>query len=121
MRETGEVVVQTLTEDMLDYIAVDLIDNFTTKGRIFLRDIAPTWLDAKQVWGMFMYNLGRTDEARETKNLAPVQPKRDFLKIILVRKPFDAKIRFTHIGRNQQSPVNIFNLPADHHRDQVVF
>lgn len=34
----------------------------TTKGRIFLADIAPNLNDAKQLWGMFMYNLGRTDQ-----------------------------------------------------------
>jgi len=34
----------------------------TTKGRIFLSDIAPNIDDAKQLWGMFMYNLGRTDQ-----------------------------------------------------------
>jgi len=34
----------------------------TTKGRIFIKDMAPDWEDAKQVWGMFMYNLGRTNE-----------------------------------------------------------
>ena len=30
-RETGDIIVSTLTDDMLDYIAVDLIDNFYTK------------------------------------------------------------------------------------------
>ncbi len=34
----------------------------TTKGRIFLRDIAPKWEDAKLFWGMVKYNLGRTTE-----------------------------------------------------------
>jgi len=45
----------------------------TTKGRIFLRDIAPTWLDAKQVWGMFMYNLGRTDEHPQMRRFSFVE------------------------------------------------
>ena len=34
----------------------------TVRGRAFLRDIAPTMLDAKQAIGMFKYNLGMTDE-----------------------------------------------------------
>jgi cytochrome b subunit of formate dehydrogenase len=34
----------------------------TAKGRVFLRDIAPTLNDAKQAWGMAMYNLGRSPE-----------------------------------------------------------
>ncbi len=45
----------------------------TTKGRIFLRDMAPTWLDAKQVWGMFMYNLGRTDEHPQMRRFSFVE------------------------------------------------
>jgi cytochrome b subunit of formate dehydrogenase len=45
----------------------------TVKGRIFLRDIAPTWLDAKQVWGMFMYNLGRTDEHPQMRRFSFVE------------------------------------------------
>lgn len=35
---------------------------FTTKGRVFLKDIAPGMHDAKQAWGMMMYNMGRTNE-----------------------------------------------------------
>jgi outer membrane receptor protein involved in Fe transport len=31
IRETGETVVSTVTQDMLDYVAVDLVDNRTTK------------------------------------------------------------------------------------------
>ncbi len=34
IRETGEVTAQTLTPDMLQYIAVDLIDNIQTKSTI---------------------------------------------------------------------------------------
>jgi cytochrome b subunit of formate dehydrogenase len=34
----------------------------TTKGRIFLRDIAPKWEDAKLFWGMVKYNLGHATE-----------------------------------------------------------
>jgi len=45
----------------------------TTKGRIFLRDISPTWLDAKQVWGMFMYNLGRTDKHPQMRRFSFVE------------------------------------------------
>ena len=45
----------------------------TTKGRIFLRDMAPTWLDAKQVWGMFMYNLGRTDKHPQMRRFSFVE------------------------------------------------
>lgn len=45
----------------------------TTKGRIFLRDIAPNWTDAKQVWGMFMYNLGRTDEHPQMRRFSFVE------------------------------------------------
>ncbi len=35
---------------------------FTAKGRVFIKDIAPNLLDAKQLWGMFMYNMGKTDK-----------------------------------------------------------
>ncbi|MCB1185243.1 cytochrome b/b6 domain-containing protein [bacterium] len=35
---------------------------FTAKGRVFLKDIAPGLHDAQQALGMFMYNLGRTNE-----------------------------------------------------------
>jgi cytochrome b subunit of formate dehydrogenase len=45
----------------------------TVKGRIFLRDIAPTWLDAKQAWGMIMYNLGRTDEHPQMRRFSFVE------------------------------------------------
>ena len=34
----------------------------TAKGRVFLKDIAPNLNDAKQAWGMVLYNLGRTNE-----------------------------------------------------------
>jgi len=45
----------------------------TVKGRIFLRDIAPNWNDAKQVWGMFMYNLGRTDKHPQMRRFSFVE------------------------------------------------
>ena len=45
----------------------------TTKGRIFLRDIAPSLLDAKQAWGMIMYNLGRTDEHPQMRRFSFVE------------------------------------------------
>lgn len=45
----------------------------TTKGRVFLRDIAPTLLDAKQAWGMIMYNLGRTDEHPQMRRFSFVE------------------------------------------------
>jgi outer membrane receptor protein involved in Fe transport len=32
VRETGEVVTSTLTQDMIDYVSVDLVDNFVTKA-----------------------------------------------------------------------------------------
>jgi cytochrome b subunit of formate dehydrogenase len=34
----------------------------TAKGRVFVKDIAPNMNDAYQLWGMFLYNLGRTDK-----------------------------------------------------------
>ncbi len=34
----------------------------TTKGRIFIKDIAPNMGDAGQLWGMLLYNLGKTDK-----------------------------------------------------------
>jgi len=45
----------------------------TVKGRIFLRDIAPNLNDAKQVWGMFMYNIGRTDEHPQMRRFSFVE------------------------------------------------
>ncbi len=45
----------------------------TIKGRIFLRDIAPNMNDAKQVWGMFMYNLGRTDQHPDMRRFSFVE------------------------------------------------
>ena len=32
VRETGEVVTATLTQDMIDYVSVDLVDTFVTKA-----------------------------------------------------------------------------------------
>ena len=46
---------------------------FTTKGRIFFRDISLSWLDAKQFWGMAMYNLGRTDEHPQMRRFSFVE------------------------------------------------
>lgn len=34
VRETGETVTATLTQDMIDYVAVDLVDHFSTKQSI---------------------------------------------------------------------------------------
>ncbi|MFH2051637.1 MAG: cytochrome b/b6 domain-containing protein [bacterium] len=45
----------------------------TTKGRIFLKDMAPRFLDAKQAWGMFMYNLGRTDQVPAMRRFSFVE------------------------------------------------
>lgn len=45
----------------------------TTRGRIFLKDIAPNWMDAKQAWGMVMYNLGRTDEHPQMRRFSFVE------------------------------------------------
>ena len=45
----------------------------TTRGRIFLKDISPRWLDAKQAWGMIMYNLGRTDEHPQMRRFSFVE------------------------------------------------
>ncbi len=46
---------------------------FTTKGRIFFHDISLSWLDAKQFWGMLMYNLGRTDEHPQMRRFSFVE------------------------------------------------
>ena len=45
----------------------------TVKGRIFLKDMAPNLNDAKQVWGMFMYNLGRTNEHPQMRRFSFVE------------------------------------------------
>jgi outer membrane receptor protein involved in Fe transport len=76
VRETGETVVSTLTEDMIDYIAVDLIDNFQTKqtlagasltGNNFeLPGGALGWAVGYQYWKQeFSY---RPDSAKVTGN-----------------------------------------------------
>ncbi len=45
----------------------------TAKGRVFLRDMAPRLLDAKQAWGMFMYNMGRTDAHPQMRRFSFVE------------------------------------------------
>ncbi|PIV80856.1 hypothetical protein COW53_07490 [bacterium CG17_big_fil_post_rev_8_21_14_2_50_64_8] len=46
---------------------------FTRKGRVFLRDIAPSILDAKQAMGMFGYNLGMTNKVPEMRRFSFVE------------------------------------------------
>ncbi len=45
----------------------------TTKGRIFLRDIAPRFEDAMQALGMFKYNLGLTNKVPEMRRFSFVE------------------------------------------------
>jgi len=45
----------------------------TTKGRIFLKDMAPTLLDAKQFIGMMMYNLGKSKRHPQMRRFSFVE------------------------------------------------
>ncbi len=46
---------------------------FTLKGRMFFKDMSLSFLDAKQFYGMMMYNLGRTDEHPQMRRFSFVE------------------------------------------------
>jgi iron complex outermembrane receptor protein len=45
VRETGEVTAATLTQDMIDYVSVDLVDTFLTKQSIFGGSVSGSLFD----------------------------------------------------------------------------